>query len=282
MISITRAQVPAYLRESEFFASLSSDDSEEFSIPIANFKLNTEVEDLEQLTHLLHTLRYWGKKERSYTSSLIHYLVSVARNDQDVVLELLSSFADGLELASWFRAYHVVHDVDSATVDESNETALVVLTDSIDELSPFMLAKNETMRRNTFVALAKAAGSCESLGGKVFTTMCSQLPDLEKLLKESAPVTEVRSVATFLAAALKSPFDASSTVVSLVLLLSRLLSWPDDEVVVETCHAVRNFMDQSEDHIQYLLDAGFASRLIELISGSAEAVVEAALDAGIV
>lgn len=60
---MTKAQVPAYLVNSDFFASLSTDDSEEFSIPERNFKQSPAISNLTELSNLLHTLRFWGVGE---------------------------------------------------------------------------------------------------------------------------------------------------------------------------------------------------------------------------
>lgn len=55
--------VPAYLRDSEFGASLTYEDEEDFSIPIGVTKLTPEVNSLQELEHFLATIRFWGLRD---------------------------------------------------------------------------------------------------------------------------------------------------------------------------------------------------------------------------
>lgn len=69
MISITKANIPNYLVGSDFYNALCSEDTEEFTIPEGNLKLSPKVENLNDLKHLLDTLRYWGTER--YPDELI-------------------------------------------------------------------------------------------------------------------------------------------------------------------------------------------------------------------
>lgn len=60
LTAIRPSVVPKYLRESEFFMSLNTEDDEEFHIPGTFMKANTYVESLQDASDLLHTIRYWG------------------------------------------------------------------------------------------------------------------------------------------------------------------------------------------------------------------------------
>jgi hypothetical protein len=63
MISITRHEVPEYLRTGELYASLSLEDGEPFQVPSSATKRDPEVLNLENLRHLLESLRYWVIKD---------------------------------------------------------------------------------------------------------------------------------------------------------------------------------------------------------------------------
>lgn len=59
-MSMTKAQVPAYLFESEFYKGLGAGDDDEFDIPQEYFKPTVSVANVEDLAHLLHTMKFWG------------------------------------------------------------------------------------------------------------------------------------------------------------------------------------------------------------------------------
>ena len=58
MISLTKAQVPDYLVDGDFFNFLSADDEEEFSIPQECLKPTVSVSTASELKHILNTLRF--------------------------------------------------------------------------------------------------------------------------------------------------------------------------------------------------------------------------------
>jgi hypothetical protein len=60
MISLRRSEVPTYLKKSEFFSALSEEDDDLISVPGAYLKFDTTVNNDEDASHLLSTLRYWG------------------------------------------------------------------------------------------------------------------------------------------------------------------------------------------------------------------------------
>jgi hypothetical protein len=61
MISLRRSEVPTYLKKNEFFSALSEEDDDDLiSVPGAYLKFDTTVNNDEDASHLLSTLRYWG------------------------------------------------------------------------------------------------------------------------------------------------------------------------------------------------------------------------------
>jgi len=54
------SDVPMYLRDSEFYKSLNLEDNEEFHVPANLMKENLILENLQDVTHLLHSVRFWG------------------------------------------------------------------------------------------------------------------------------------------------------------------------------------------------------------------------------
>eukprot|EP01032_Pedospumella_encystans_P010383 gene10383-12140_t len=60
VVTLTKSQVPSYLTESEFYKNLNADDDDEFCIPQEYYKPTLSVANAEELTHLFHTMKFWG------------------------------------------------------------------------------------------------------------------------------------------------------------------------------------------------------------------------------
>ena len=60
-IMLKRSEVPEYLRESRYYHYLSSND-DEISVPATAVKTNTNIQTVNDLEHLLLTMRHWGIK----------------------------------------------------------------------------------------------------------------------------------------------------------------------------------------------------------------------------
>lgn len=58
--SISKADVPDYLRAGEFYKSLGDDEDDLITIPTQTTKESSKVCSLVELTHLLSSLRFWG------------------------------------------------------------------------------------------------------------------------------------------------------------------------------------------------------------------------------
>ena len=64
MLSIKYGEVPSYLRNSDFFGSLTCEDpNEEFQVPAKCFANDESVETAEQFLTMLHVLAFWGLKQ---------------------------------------------------------------------------------------------------------------------------------------------------------------------------------------------------------------------------
>lgn len=98
-IQLTKAQIPEYLKSSEFFASLSSDDDIPFPVPSCCFKSNTTVASEEDIRNLLSTVRFWGVKE------IVPSMVEYCRKNQ-LKEELASEFKNELQYVSVFPSLY--------------------------------------------------------------------------------------------------------------------------------------------------------------------------------
>eukprot|EP01032_Pedospumella_encystans_P010787 gene10787-12582_t len=98
-IQLTKAQIPEYLKSSEFFASLSSDDDIPFPVPSCCFKSNTTIASEEDLRNLLSTVRFWGVKE------IVPSMVEYCRKNQ-LKEELASEFGNELQYVRVFPSFY--------------------------------------------------------------------------------------------------------------------------------------------------------------------------------
>lgn len=59
LVPICRSDLPLYLRPSRLYRSLQSEDESVMCVPADCLKLDTTVNSIETLTHLLHTMHFW-------------------------------------------------------------------------------------------------------------------------------------------------------------------------------------------------------------------------------
>jgi len=274
MISITRAQVPAYLVPSDFYASLSREDSDEFDIPADNFKLTPEVENAEQLSQLLHTVRYWGVQNFTYPDSLIVYLSAVSPEEQEKVGQLLKDFEWSSELAVWFTAFHTLNQISPTEPDYED---LISSTNALVPISPFLVSKSETLRARSLAVLTVVASTCDKTANLVSWAASPHIANQGSFITDATSVAFVRDLAKLLSHVCKY-FEARNA--RLVMpLLTRLLSWPDDETVSGACHAIGRLAEVGGDYFAIVFKARLAPRLVELVKSDAPALQPAALRA---
>lgn len=75
---IKRNDVPAYLRNGDFFAALDPDDDGMFEVPSNCFKIDTQVYSQEDLLLLLRSLRFWNVHTTPTTITRFMMLVDVS------------------------------------------------------------------------------------------------------------------------------------------------------------------------------------------------------------
>lgn len=275
MISIARDQVPAYLRDSELY----KDGSDAFNVPEANFKTIPEVTDVEQLSHLLHTLQFWGAQKHHYGDTLVSFVVSSPVLDRDQILGVLDAFEWSTELAAWCRAFHSLNDLDPITVNDAGKT---ICSQSVPTIAPFITAESDILRRNTVEVLTKIASGRGPYRDSIFNATRDIWPELNQRIDEKTPVIDVRGVAKYLSVVLEPSYSTITTASAapLLPLLSRLLVWPDDETITHACMAMHSLISNRGDNLQCFLDAGLAPGVVELLSSANYEMLEAALNVG--
>lgn len=180
MISITKTLVPVFLRESEFYTSLSCDESEEFNVPAENFKLDARVENFADFSHLMHTLQFWGSSELPIES--IPYLVSHCQEEYGQIYQLLDEIDWSSNMVEWFNALHSVK-----TPQESSAK----MRAAIDTLIPFLVGKIELLREHTAAALRRTTVDMAVLN--------NYIPQIATQILELSSVSSVRDIAKLFA-----------------------------------------------------------------------------------
>jgi hypothetical protein len=98
MITVTRVDVPEYLRSGDLYRTLSQEEDDAFELPATAFKRDLELQHNDDLKHLLESLRFWIVA--SPPVELIEYCLTTltAMNDTK---EMLHQYSDELSYANF-------------------------------------------------------------------------------------------------------------------------------------------------------------------------------------
>jgi len=66
-------EVPKYLRDTEFYRSLDTEEDEAFYVPVGHMKANMNVENVEDACALLNTARFWGLENNAIRASIVQF-----------------------------------------------------------------------------------------------------------------------------------------------------------------------------------------------------------------
>ena len=90
-VLISKEDVPFYLQAGAFYKALSSDDTEKMSIPSDALKHTLKVTSIEDLVHLLKSLRFWAVEEP--VIEVFEYVLAHTSNDiYNVITEFEVNF----------------------------------------------------------------------------------------------------------------------------------------------------------------------------------------------
>jgi len=129
MISITRAQVPPYLTNGQFYNALCPEDTETFDVPSANLKMTPHIGGVADFAHLLRTLHYWGVSD--LPDELTTFLIGEHTLTDYKKLRLsLKSFMPHPTLVDWFTALRTLRKRDFQS-ESSLKVAVRVLIEHI-------------------------------------------------------------------------------------------------------------------------------------------------------
>eukprot|EP01032_Pedospumella_encystans_P023637 gene23637-26752_t len=183
---INRGQVPSYLHNSDFYQSLNPDDNEFFSIPKASLKLSPVVANLEDLSHLLRTLEFWGVK--SWPGHLMLFLFSAQSNQvQQELRAALDRSASRVELV---RIFSVLQDVNRGDVDES---AAQIYIDVAATLLPLLFSQDDPDAKQAAAAIRTIAVLHTPVRAYVATAL--NIEKVDALMQSAAGAECVRAIA---------------------------------------------------------------------------------------
>ncbi len=268
MISTTKSNLPAYLVGSAFYNSLSSDDKEEFYVPEENLKLTHTVENLDELSHLLNTLQYWGVT--TWPGGLIVFLSSVhSAQYQEEVSRVIAQYETLRELLPLYSAFQDLVTKSKRSFADRR---------SVNEAIPLLYVDNEEVVGLSAAIFGDVAVFCSGNRDCVFSAI--NFPRLFDRVKRIAAVDTLQKL-TILFSKLSDPPSRSLYIVQPILpLLTYLLSQTDKIVLTHTCKALGSICDNRMDCIQAVLDMRVAPRVIELTRSETESVSIAGLYLG--
>lgn len=268
MISTTKANLPAYIVGSAFYNSLSSDDNEEFCVPEGNLKLTPSVENVDELSHLLNTLQYWGVT--IYLGGLIAFLSSVhSAQYQEEVMRVMVRFESLKELLPLYTALQNLVSKSKRSFADRRSVSIVV---------PLLYGDNEEVVGLSALMLGDVAAFCTGNRDCVFGSInFSRLFDRVR----SITITEtVRNVAVLLSRLSGLPSRSLYIVQPVLTLLTYLLGQTDIIILTNTCKALGSICDNKLDCIETVLDLRVAPRIMELIRSETESISVAGLYLG--
>lgn len=269
---INKIQVPTYLHGSDFYQSLNADVNDTFSILNANLKSSPTVTNLDELSHLLRTLEFWGVKK--WPSSLILFLFGDhLRHFQNRVNEILLG-EPRIELA---RMYSVLQRLNCGIADDS---AGEIYQEVAVALAPVLLSDIEADAQQAIVGVRRIAKRHNPTRKHMISAL--DMESVDRRIGDLTSVEYVRELAKLLTVLWKDQRRKilENSVRAVLPLLSRLLSWPDEETVAASCAALAALCDGPPVRGQCVVDAGLVPRLIELLSSTHVATQCAALLAG--
>jgi hypothetical protein len=156
MIAITRAEVPEYLRNGEFYSSLSPAEEEIFELPANVLKPNLELHGVCDLEYLLQSLRFW--MVASPPTELLEYCLSTCTAREEETKETLERYANELPYVK-FLLWNLGSN--RSTVDQVREALRA------GDLSILEYLHRRSQSLSSTVRFAACDFSCAVEGGSV-------------------------------------------------------------------------------------------------------------------
>lgn len=266
MISITRAQVPAYLVSSSFYESLCPDDTEEFCVPLANFKASPSISGVDDMAHLLRTLHYWG------ALNIPHQLTSYLSAGQgvsefEVVHKLLVDFDSHTKLSDVYRAGQTLRAVQ--TIHTDHETNCNVQR-AVRVLVCALMSESDVVCEHATGVLVESLRTSKCSRECVLVCFNSLSADLQRVTCNA----NLQSIARLYATVCEGYWSPLCSFPLLLFLLCR----PDEQIVKLACGALSsafsNFMTRK------MYTSGFLPRYVQLLLCKNHFIHEAAITAG--
>eukprot|EP01032_Pedospumella_encystans_P014412 gene14412-16552_t len=265
MISTRKANLPAYIVGSAFYNSLSSDDNEEFCVPEENLKLTPSVENVDELSHLLNTLQYWGVT--IYPGGLIAFLSSVhSAQYQEEVMRVMVRYESSSELLPLYTALQNLVSKSKRSFADRRSVTIVV---------PLLYGENEEVVKLSAAILGDVAAFCSGNRDCVFGSI--NFPRLFRRMQSITEETTLRELAIFLSKLCCLPTRSLYIVSPVLPLLTYLLTQSDEILLTQTCKALGSICDNNSECIKAVMGMMVAPRVIELTKCDSERINLAAL-----
>ena len=176
METINRNQVPGYLQKGSFFATLPG-NLLRFEVPSNCLKADQSIETDRDLSHLLHSVRFWGVFKMP--DEVVEYIMkSVKKSVLDAVLPTCPKFRDHIArvVATYVNkpiktvvltirlrlARNIVKFILEELGRDFDGWKLVALLDDVASTT-YLQTEEVPMHAHTFLKDAASAGSLKSL-----------------------------------------------------------------------------------------------------------------------
>jgi len=257
--------VPSYLTEGEFYNALCVEGDEEFSVPVANFKPTPDVNGIEDVIYLLHTMQFWGVSK--LPDALVAYIITKhSPSDYKKLCLLLRDFEPEAKLVELLEALHTLREPRLHSYHKAVHQAILVLMNSL-------LSSNTTVSDQARIVLIEAVQQ------QVYNAKADIIGHLAATMSEVDDTTSTCSKRNVLHIYTtvydKGPYPLQSRP-----LLLRLLFSEDEETVEHSCRALKSIMQCISITERDQFNLAIGERYLELLDSENPYVQWAAVCAG--
>lgn len=264
MISISKCKVPHYLEGSDFYNALSSDDTEEFSIPEGNLKLTLALADVDDLRYLMKTLHFWGASR--YPDVVLMFLMSSrSEAEHKEVRSVLVECCMFPELLSWHDGLEKIQNLEPSNYWYS--VSFKVDVGCIRTLIKCLASNNEALVQRAQIELKRLVNFSGLTAESIMSELHSNI-NCVKSIDVLSLVTQ-RYIADLIVCSYRKSAQAKTVFLSVLPVLLLFLHSTDDELISGVCKVLKIVCQQYFDYfIHVIVSDDVFPRLMTLLDHS--------------
>lgn len=264
MISISKCKVPHYLVGSDFYNALSSDDTEEFSIPEGNLKLTLALADVDDLRYLMKTLHFWGASK--YPDEVLLFLMrSRSEAEQKEVRSVLVEGCMFPELLSWHDGLEKIENLEPNKYWYS--VRFEVDAGFIRTLITCIASNNEALVQKAQIELKRLVNFSDLTAESIMSELHSNINSVKSI--DALSLVTQRYVADLIVCSYRKSAQAKTVFQSVLPVLLLFLHSTDDELISGVCKVLKIVCQQYSDYfIHVIVSDDVFPRLMTLLDHS--------------